>query len=47
MKRCCSGGVDHCDEFVDKLLRLLNIDIDVAYKLITNKIELVDNEFKL
>ncbi len=35
------------DEFDDKPFRLLNIVVDVAFKLFIDKIELVDNEFKL
>ena len=32
---------------VEKLFKLLNIVVDVAFKLLIYRIELVDNEFKL
>ena len=34
-------------EFVNNELKLLNIVVDVEFKLLIDNIELVDNEFKL
>ncbi len=34
-------------EFVDNEFKLLNIDVDVAFKLFIDNTELDDNEFKL